>query len=170
MSTASLSDPASAALLEAARDRSPAEGRRCHVLLDLLGTCDSVGRRLRRELARKDLTESGFRLLALVVRREPEAITPAVISTTLGLTRPAVSALLGRLEVSGLVRRERAAPGRRIFAIRLTDRGRDAFATALGHYRAMVAHLMSALDPAAIAVLDRACVRLRQLSSPVSST
>ena len=139
------------------------------MLLDLLGTCDSVGRRLRRELARKNLTESGFRLLALVIRREPDAVTPAMASAALGLARPAMSALLGRLEVSGLISRERTGTDRRTFAIRVTEPGRSAFAVALRHYRDMDAQLMSALDPAAIAVLDRACVRLRQLSSPVSS-
>lgn len=138
------------------------------MLLDLLGTCDSVGRGLRRELARKDLTETGFRLLALLVRREPEVITSATASAALGLTRPAVSALLGRLEVSGLISRHRLQPDRRASAIRITERGRSAFAAALVHYREMVSYLMSGLDPAAVAVLDRTCTRLRQLSSPAS--
>lgn len=170
MTSSSLSDPAGEALLGAARDRSPAEEKRCHVLLDLLATCHSVGQVLRRELARKDLTEMGFRLLALVIRREPDAITPAEVAAALGVPKPAVSMLLGRLEVSGLIHRERLRPDRRTLAIRVTERGRHAFQAALVHYREMVGHLMSGLDPTSIAVLDRTCARLRELSTPVSST
>jgi DNA-binding MarR family transcriptional regulator len=170
MTSSSMCDPAGEALLGAARDRSAVEEKRCHVLLDLLATCHTVGQALRRELARKDLTEAGFRLLALVVRREPGTVAPAEIAAALGVPKPTVSVLLGRLEVSGLIQRERLRPDRRAPAIRITDRGRQAFQAALVHYRERVSHLMSGLDPASIAVLDRACVRLRELSTPVSST
>lgn len=162
MSVSPSADPACDVLLSAARGNSPGTGRKCHALLSLIETCQSLSTWLRRELARSNLTENGFRLLAQVIRRETEGVTPTDIATGLGLPRQVVSATLGRLEVSGLITRERSAGDRRTFTLKVTPEGRRVFSSALTHCVQSINRVMSTLEPQDVARLDDTCVQLRQ--------
>jgi len=153
------------ALLSAAREHSSVEELKCHALFDLLETCHELSQTLRRELARNALTESGFRLLAHVIHSHAGAVDPQILPDSVGLSPKSVSAILGRLEVSGLVARERMRGTTRAFAVAVTPAGRTAFSSALAGYLEAIKRMMSVLDTADITRLDQACIRLRQFSN-----
>lgn len=158
-------DPASEALLVAARSHSTGEERKCHALLSLLEACSSLSRNLRRCLAENDLTENGFRILAIVVRKDPFPTDPNRIAELLKLQPQAVSMLLGRLEVSGLIRREKPQRRSHRWPVRATEDGRRVFKSALCHCDRQIRELMSALDADAVRVLEESCCRLHDLCS-----
>lgn len=153
-----------------ARDRSPVEELQCHALLSLLETCDSLSHSLKRELARHAHTESGFSMLAYLLRHESDLVTPVNVAEGLNLPRQTVGTILGRLEVSGLITRERLAGERRVQTIKVTAAGRRAFASGLSHFLASVTRLMSPLDPREIAALDVTCTRLRDISAQLPNS
>src|SRR5690606_5033366 len=99
------------AFLASARDRSPGDELKCRALLDLLDACQAISQGLRRMLGAGGLTETGFLVLAHLVpaRRGDEAAgnTEAGLAKSLGLSRPALAGVLGRLEISGLITRPR---------------------------------------------------------------
>jgi DNA-binding MarR family transcriptional regulator len=154
-------DPAREVLLSVARDQSPVVEKKCHALFALMETCQSLGHGLRRELALNHLTENGFRLLAQLVKHEPTALTPSELATNLHLPRQTISTILGRLEISRLITRERMATDRRALSLKLTTEGRRVFTIALDQYLQSITRVMSALDAKAIARLDETCTRLR---------
>lgn len=169
--SASLSHgPASDALLAVARERSPVEELQCHALLGLLETCDALSHALKRELARHAHTESGFNVLGYVLHHASEVVTAKSIADGLDLPRPSVATILGRLEVSGLIVRERTSGPDRGFTIKVTPAGRRTFASAVSHHLASITRLMSPLDPRELAALEVTCARLREISAqlPVS--
>ncbi len=130
-----------------------------------MDACQTLGQWLRRELARSDLTENGFRLLAQVIKHEAEGITPTDVSTGLGLPRQVISTILGRLEVSGLITRQRNTQDRRTFTLKATPEGHRVFSSALHHCLQSINRLMSTLEPQDADRLDQACARLRDLFS-----
>lgn len=162
MRSPSSHDPAREVLLSVARDKSPVAEMKCHALFELIDTSHSLGHGLRRDLALSDLTEHGFRLLAHIVRHESESLTPGAMADRLGLPRPVVSSTLGRLEVSGLITRERSPQDRRFFTLQLTDEGRRVFQAALGRCLKSINDLMSGVDPQEVARLNQTCTRLRE--------
>ena len=156
--------PAREVILTAARAQSPESELKCHGLFELIDTCRILEHDLRHELARSELTEQGFHVLAHLVRIHPQAMTPGNVSELLALPRPAISQILGRLEISGLIIRERSDWDRRSLTVKITDKGRLAFTTALAHCLQSINRLMSAVDPHDMHRLDRVCTRLRQSS------
>ncbi len=162
-------DPARTALLSAARGCSPDVRRQCHALLALVDTCQALSQWLRRDLARSNLTEPGFRLLAHVIGHAPADLTPSEISTELGLPRQLIAATLGRLEVSGLVARERNAHDRRTFTLKATPKGRRVFSAALQHCLRAIGRIMSPLEPQELVRLDHLCAQLRENSLQTAS-
>jgi DNA-binding MarR family transcriptional regulator len=161
--------PARDALLAVARGRSPSEELKCHAVLELLETCQTLGRGLRRELARNQLSETGFRLLAQLMGRESAGVSPAGLAEALGLPRRAVTAVLLRLEWSGLVARERAGSGRRGLRVQATAAGRRAYAMAVRRCLGSINRLMSPLKLQDVATLDHACAQLHRSSTQVLS-
>lgn len=164
MPTLQTHDSAREVLLTAARSQSSAAELKCHALFGLIDTCQTLEHDLRHELARSELTEQGFQLLAHLVRNQPAAMTPGEAADRLSLPRPAISHILGRLEISGLITRERNAQDRRSLAVNITDKGRHVFASALTTCLQSINRLMSAVDPQEIHQLDHTCARLRQNS------
>ena len=146
------------ALLLASR---PADARRCHALRELLETGHALSHALRTELARASLTESGFRLLALLARNTGDAPTSAALADTLHLSPQALNQLLARLELSGLVTRAPAPAGRRALVVSLTAHGSATFQTAARRLLAATGRLMDPLAPAELDTLDRSCAALR---------
>ncbi len=165
MNSSSCQSPAGDALMAAARGRSPIEELQCRALLGLLETSDSLQHALKRELSRHAHTESGFNVLAHVIRQEAGFVSAKHVAEGLGLPRQTVEATLGRLEISGLITRERSAHDRQIFTLKATAAGRQAFSSALSHSLASITRVMSALDPHEVAALDVTCARLRQVSA-----
>lgn len=154
-------DPACDVLLSAARNAPAHTGLQSQALLGLFETCQTLSTWMRRELARNNLTENGFRLLAQVLQHESDGATSNVVTHGLGLPRPVISATLGRLEVSGLITRERSADDRRTFALKITPEGRRVFQTALHHCLREVNRAMSQLTPRHLEQLDQTCAQLR---------
>ncbi|WP_082780754.1 MarR family winged helix-turn-helix transcriptional regulator [Cephaloticoccus primus] len=155
--------PARELLFEAARaDTTGQSERRCKTLFSLVDSAQALERRLKRELALCEVTELGFVLLAQVIRQEPDALTPSEAAHKLHLPRPAISTILGRLEVSGLIRRERSSDDRRSLSIRMTEKGRRVFEGAIAQCLQMVNTLMSHVDSRELSQLDDTCSRLRQ--------
>ena len=157
-------DLAREALRFAARSHRSGDERRCHALLELMETCQTFGAALRSELAHRELTENGFRALGLLVKELPASVPPSSLTTGLSLPPQAVSAVLGRLEVSRLITRLRDAGDRRTLSARATPRGVSAFNQAAGALLRVIARLMSALDGGDLRKLDNACARLRAAS------
>lgn len=164
MTSAFAHEPTRHAVLEAARERSPVEELRCHALLELTATAQQLASALRRELARSELTETSFRLLAQVWHGRAALVTPGQLARQIGLPSRDISSVLHRLEVSGLVARERDRDDRRRVGITLTRAGERIFSTALDRYVAAVTRLMSVLDSRDVESLDHACRILLQYS------
>lgn len=156
-------DPACEVLLSAARGNAPDTDRKCLALFSLIETSQTLSSWLRRELARSNLTENGFRLLAQVHQHETDGITSTEISTELHLPRQVISTTLGRLELSGLLTRERSSGDRRTLTLKLTAEGRRVFAAALQHCLHEINCIMSRLTPRDLDQLDQTCVQLRRL-------
>lgn len=168
MSASLNASPAPRALLALARDHSSGEELKCHALLELLETSHRLNDILRHELTKGELTESGFLLLAGIIKKEPLASTPGELASELNLARPTVSVVLGRLEISGLITRQRSTDNRRQVEIRATPAGRQLFTRSLQHYLKSINGIMSAIPTKDISFLDQACGRLRRLSSQFS--
>jgi DNA-binding MarR family transcriptional regulator len=154
-------DPTRAMLLSVARDQSPVAERKCHALFALIDTCRSLDHGLRRELARNHLTENGFGLLAQIASHEPRNLTPGELALCLNLPRQTISTILGRLEISNLIIRERTAADRRVLNLKFTVQGRRVFALALEKYLQAITRAMSALNAGDMARLVETCTRLR---------
>jgi DNA-binding MarR family transcriptional regulator len=157
--------PAREELLSVARGSSPAQELKCHALLELMETSQTLGHALTRELAHNELTENGFRVLALLMRHEKTAVSPGDVAGALHLRRSAISGVLGRLELSGLITRERNPADRRTLTLTLTQPGRQVFAKAVAHCLDSINRFMSVLPADEIAILEHACTRLRQSST-----
>ncbi|HKB91458.1 MAG TPA: MarR family transcriptional regulator [Opitutaceae bacterium] len=142
--------PAREAVLRFARQHSASDERRCHAMLDLLATAGVLAAILRRELAKKELTEAGFKVLAVLFESDPTPVIPSCLAEHAEMWRPSTSDVLSRLEISGLITRERDKTDRRLVRIHLTPIGREKYLSAVGHGLAVVIALMEQLsDPQA---------------------
>lgn len=159
-------------MLAEAREQSPEAELKCRALLGLMRTCHSLQHALRCEIAPNKLTESGFCVLAHLLQHGTTAATPSPqeMADDLALTPQVVAATLGRLEISGLITRERSIQDRRLFAIKVSVAGQRAFADALSQYLKSIMEVMSALDPHDIATLDLVCARLCEGSAHAPSS
>ena len=138
-----------------------ADERRCHALHELLETGLALSQALRTELARASLTETGFRLLACLVRNPADSATSASLADALHLSSQTLNQLLSRLELSGLISRAPAAGGRRALVISLTARGSATFQSAARRLLAATGRLMDSLAPGDLDALHRSCASLR---------
>lgn len=158
------------AFLALARDRSPSDEQKCRALLNLLDAGHALGQGLRRELGVNGLTESGFLVLAHLISTGSDENDPqAELAQSLRLSRPALAEILGRLEISGLVTRKRSPQGQGPLTIRPTALGRQIFSTALSRVLDAFVRAAGTLDDRETALVDLACVRLRQAFVPESS-
>jgi DNA-binding MarR family transcriptional regulator len=162
--------PARDAMLGEAREQSPEAELKCRALLGLIRTCHSLQHALRREIVPNALTESGFCVLAHLVQHGAAAATPQEMADDLALTPEIVATTLGRLEISGLITRERSIQDQRVFAIKVSAAGRRAFAGALSQYLKSIMEVMSVLDPHDVATLDLVCALLCEASAHAPSS
>lgn len=158
------------AFLSLARDRPPSDEQKCRALLNLLNAGHALDQGLRCELGANGLTESGFLILAHLIPAGSDKGDPqAELAQSLRLSRPALAEVLGRLEVSGLVTRKRSPQGQGPLTIRPTTLGRQIFSTALSRVLDAFVRAAGTLDERETAIVDLACVRLRQAFAPESS-
>jgi len=156
-------EPARQILLAAARaDHPEATEPKCKALFTLVDTCRLLERGLQCDLARSEITETGFLLLALLIREEPATFTPSEMADQLHLSRPVVSTTLGRLEVSGLIRRERSTTDLRSLTVRVTDKGRSVFSAAVSECLKSITRLMAELSTQQLDQFDATCSQIRR--------
>ncbi len=156
------------AFLALARDRSPRDELKCRALLDLLDACQAMGQGLRRKLGASGLTETGFLVLAHLVPTGLEAAGDgeAGLAKNLRLSRPALAGVLGRLEISGLITRQRPPRNRADLEIRATALGRQVFSTALASSVDAFVRAAGMLDEYETALVEHAGIRLREAFAP----
>jgi len=162
--------PTRDAILAEAGEQSPEGELKCHALFGLMQTYQSLKQTLCRQIAPNSLTEAGFCVLTCLVRHELLPANSQALARELSLSPSVVAATLGRLEISGLVTRERSQKDRRVLALKITAAGRRAFADTLSHYLKCITGVMSVLDPHDVATLDLACARLREASAHVPAS
>jgi DNA-binding MarR family transcriptional regulator len=139
-------------LLATARRKGPAVELRCRAVLERVTSGRELHTALQRELAGGGLTESGFRVMAALFAREPEALLRSVLAGATGLTPVRADDALLRLEMSGLVCRQRDVRDRRVVWLRLTAGGLAQAADVVQRFVAGVTRLPR--DTAAAAGLE----------------
>ena len=91
--------------------------------------------------------------LVLTGLGEDGVTTPSDLADYIGITRPATSRLLARMEGAGFVVRSGSAADGRSVSVALTDRGREVLARLRPQVDAVLARFTAKLDPAALAGL-----------------
>lgn len=102
------------------------------------------------------LRHGEFDVLAALRRSgAPYTLSPSVLADGLMLTRAGMTSRLDRLETAGFVERSLDPDDRRSFRVRLTPAGLTVVDAAVTDHAANEARLLSSLDPADRAALDR---------------
>ena len=171
MKTLLLHAPARGALLARARRDSEGEEKRIGAFVALVESEQSLIAALQRNMGAVGLTESGFLILSFLLQESEASVPSRKIAHAVGLPGRNVSEMLTRLEISGLVNRQRSAAKIGRWAISVTPLGRRMFSSALSHSLDSICEMMSVLNDGDIAALDDICSRLRsaaEASSPIS--
>lgn len=116
--------------------------------------------RLEAVLAEEDLTRMMW--LVLTGLGEDGVSTPSELADYIGITRPAASRLLRRMDARGFVARTGSDGDGRSIALALTERGRTVLDRARPHVDEMTAHFVSKLDPATHTALMDGLARLAE--------
>jgi MarR family transcriptional regulator, transcriptional regulator for hemolysin len=111
-------------------------------------------------LAEEDLTRMMW--LVLTGLGEEDVRTPSGLADYIGITRPAASRLLRRMESRGLVTRASGNGDGRSVDLGLTARGRMVLDRARPRVDAMASHFTAKLDPATHAALMDGLARLAE--------
>jgi DNA-binding MarR family transcriptional regulator len=107
-----------------------------------------------------DVSRTEIGVLRASVER-PQRITELAASE--GVTQPAITLVVDRMERRGWVVRQADPSDRRVVLVALTRLGRQAFEQLRAEYRALLHEEMEALDDEAIEVLARAIEVLDEL-------
>lgn len=113
-------------------------------LLHRAGQC--AGDLFTEEVVAGDLTPRQYALLLTIAQEEGLSQTDLVERT--GIDRSTLADIVRRMLKKGLVSRRRTKQDARVYAVRLTDQGRDALRAARPAADQAEARLLSALDPA----------------------
>ena len=148
-------------LLATARQAGPAAELRCRALLERSASSDALRAALQGELARGGLTESGFRVLAVLRAHAPAAVRRAAVAVAAGLPSPHATDALTRLEMSHLVQRERDARDRRLVWLRLTPAGAEQIDAAIRRYVAGIVAVTESLAEPELAACIATSEKLR---------
>lgn len=133
-------------LLAAARREGGSAERQCELLIEHAAADGAIRAAFQRELAQGGLTESGFAVASVLLGHEPESLLRADLAVEAGLSVMQATSALTRLEMSGLVRRQRDAVDRRLVWLRLTPEGKAKVTAALRRYVKGAAVVAAALD------------------------
>jgi DNA-binding MarR family transcriptional regulator len=119
-----------------------------------------LGRRLRQE-AGGELSPSQGAALTTVACHGP--LTPSELATRERIQRPTATRVLARLEEAGLLERAGDPSDRRSSLVSATPAGRALLAAQRERKDAFLARRLDRLDPAELAVLDRAATILERV-------
>ena len=101
--------------------------------------------------------------LATLERSGPRRLTALAVQE--GVTQPAMTQLVARLQDSGLVRREADPADGRVVQVRLTDQGREMLARRRAVRAARLAGILARISPADQAALGAALPAIDALAS-----
>jgi DNA-binding MarR family transcriptional regulator len=101
--------------------------------------------------------------LASIERAGPQRLT--LLAAREGVTQPAMTQLISRLEESGLVRREPSREDGRVVLVAITDAGRETLAHRRANRRERLASIVAQLSPEHRAALAIALPALDALAS-----
>lgn len=120
-----------------------------------------LNRRLRKELAPLGIT-GGQASLLWAIRSSP-GIGVRGLAEQEGVSPPAMSAYVDRLEAAGLVARRRCEEDRRRVELELTDQGQRVLRSARSRRTAWLAARLERLEPERLAAIESALPALREL-------
>lgn len=120
-----------------------------------------LGRRLRKELSPLGIT-GGQASLLWAIRSQP-GIGVRELAGREGVSAPAMTAYVDRLEAAGLVTRRRSERDRRRVELALTEEGSRVLRSARSRRTAWLAARLERLDPEELAAVDAALPALRRL-------
>ncbi|GAB4536537.1 MAG: MarR family transcriptional regulator [Parvularculaceae bacterium] len=121
--------------------------------LKILGCATVVEKTLRNRLAQEfGSTLPRFDVLA-ALDRDPEGLTMSELSSRLLVSNGNVTGLVTRLQQDGLVERRANEQDRRVFRVRLTNRGREAFRRMAAVHEGWVEGMFAELSDEEIAQL-----------------
>jgi DNA-binding MarR family transcriptional regulator len=120
-----------------------------------------VARELRKETEQLGVTARQATLLWLV-KRSP-GLSLAELAAEEGISPPALSGHVDRLERAGLIERLRSSEDRRRVGLRLTDDGQRLLRRVRARRTTWLVEQLRALDPAELEAIEAAIPALRQL-------
>ena len=131
------------------------------VAADLRPILLRLARELRKETEQLGITARQATLLWLV-KRSP-GLSLAELAAEEGISPPALSGHVDRLERAGLIERLRSTDDRRRVGLRLTDEGARMLRRVRARRTTWLADRLSALEPAELEVIDDAVPALQAL-------
>jgi DNA-binding MarR family transcriptional regulator len=120
-----------------------------------------LGRRLRRELAPLGIT-GGQAALLYAIRMHP-GLGPRELAELEGVSAPAMTAYVDRLEAAGFLARRRSTRDRRRVELELTEAGLRVLRSARRRRTAWLAARLRRLEPDELASVEAALPALRKL-------
>jgi DNA-binding MarR family transcriptional regulator len=120
-----------------------------------------LARELRKETEQLGVTARQTTLLWLV-RRSP-GLSLAELAAEEGISAPALSGHVDRLERAGLLERVRSSEDRRRVGLRLTDQGEKLLRRIRARRTTWLAERLKGLDPAELEAVETAIPALRRL-------
>jgi DNA-binding MarR family transcriptional regulator len=134
------------------------------VAADLRPVLLRLARELRKETEQLGVTARQTTLLWLV-KRSP-GLSLAELAAEEGISPPAMSGHVDRLERAGLLVRERSSDDRRRVGLRLTDEGERLLRRVKARRTTWLANRLRTLDPEALEAIDAAIPSLLLLVEP----
>ena len=134
------------------------------VAADLRPVLLRLARELRKETEQLGITARQATFLWLVPRSPGVAL--AELATEEGISPPAMSGHVDRLERAGLLERERSSDDRRRVGLRLTDEGERLMRRVRARRTTWLAGRLSMLEPAELEAVEAAVPALMRLVEP----
>ncbi len=121
-----------------------------------------LGRGLRKETEQLGVTSRQAALLALV--DASPGITASELSAAEGVSAPAMTKQVDRLEKAGIVQRVRSIDDRRRFGLALTGEGAELLRTIKARRTSWLAERLARLEPHELQAIDRVLPLLERLT------
>lgn len=123
-----------------------------------------VSRRLNqwydRQLADLDVSTGEWAVLAELSRAEPLALTPSLLAEAAGIAPSSMTHRLDRMTERGLITRESDPEKRTRVLVRLTEPGRDLFASTITQANSVQSKVLTGLTEAQLSNLNTLLARL----------
>lgn len=141
---------------------------RFHTLVQFLQAGDEVMKSLRCLLASEGLTAEGFQALA-ALSPETETTALADLVDRVDSPRALLSQTLSRLELSGLISRQRGTEDRRVIWVRVTPQGRKAVQRAWTLLHRGVLDLVEEFDDLTLSEFSTRCTGISRRAQKLRS-